>query len=421
MKVKLILPIIIILSILLSGCGIMNIFHKNVEYTPAPTSIPLPTRETEESSSATPIDAPESTDQPATEQSPRVIVPPQENIALPDGFGISVFQSGLSGPRMMAVGPDNQLYVAERGNGRIIRLPDRDQDGVSDGIEVVAEDLLEPSSLAFYEDGSIYIGETTRVVRVSDPDGDGYFQERQIIIAGIPAGGHTTRTVIFSPDYKHLYVSIGSSCNVCEERDQRRASVVRYKPDGSDEYHYATGLRNAVGLAYHPKDDRLYASNNGRDWLGDDLPPETIYALYTEINAGWPECHAGRIIDPDFGNADSCEGVQSPKAEIQAHSAPLGITFYTGDQFPEEYKNNIFVALHGSWNRTEPVGYSVVRIKQQGGGLWPVIDFATGWLREDGSNWGRPVDLVNAPDGGLFMSDDGEGNIYYIFYSGTDN
>jgi glucose/arabinose dehydrogenase len=393
---------VLITAFLLSGCQLMSLFHREVQEPPAPTAIPLPDASGKET---------------AAPQEPGIEgIPPQEDINLPAGFGISVFIEGLKGPRMMAVGPDNHLYVAERTTGRILRLPDRDQNGVADGIEIAAEELLDPSSLAFYKDGSMYVGETTRVIRLLDPDGDGYFQEREVIVAGIPAGGHTTRTVIFSPDYSHLYVSIGSSCNVCEERDSRRASVMRYKPDGSDEYRYATGLRNAVGLAFHPGEDRLYASNNGRDWLGDDLPPETIYALYTELDAGWPSCHAARIIDPEFGNPDSCQNIAPPKAEIQAHTAPLGITFYTGDQFPEEYRNTLFVALHGSWNRSVPVGYSVVQIVPQPGDLWPVKEFAVGWLREDGSHWGRPVDLVNAPDGSLFLSEDGQGTIYRIYY-----
>ncbi len=394
---------VLITTFLLSGCQLMSLFHREVPEPPAPTAIPLPVRSGEET---------------AAPQEPGIEgIPPQEDINLPAGFGISVFIEGLKGPRMMAVGPDNHLYVAERTTGRILRLPDRDQNGVADGIEIAAEELLDPSSLAFYRDGSMYVGETTRVIRLLDPDGDGYFQEREVILAGIPAGGHTTRTVIFSPDYSHLYVSIGSSCNVCEERDSRRASVMRYKPDGSDEYRYATGLRNAVGLAFRPGEDRLYASNNGRDWLGDDLPPETIYALYTELDAGWPSCHAARIIDPEFGNPDSCENIAPPKAEIQAHTAPLGMTFYTGDQFPEDYQNTLFVALHGSWNRSVPVGYSVVQIDPQPGDLWPVKEFAVGWLREDGSHWGRPVDLVNAPDGSLFLSEDGQGTIYRIYYA----
>lgn len=394
---------VLITAFLLSGCQLMGLFHREVQEPPAPTAIPLPDASGEETA------APE---EPGIEG-----IPPQEDINLPAGFGISVFIEGLKGSRMMAVGPDDHLYVAERTTGRILRLPDRDRNGVADGIEIAAEELLDPSSLAFYKDGSMYVGETTRVIRLLDPDGDGYFQEREVIVAGIPAGGHTTRTVIFSPDYSHLYVSIGSSCNVCEERDSRRASVMRYKPDGSDEYRYATGLRNAVGLAFRPGEDRLYASNNGRDWLGDDLPPETVYALYTELDAGWPSCHAARIIDPEFGNPDSCENIAPPKAEIQAHTAPLGMTFYTGDQFPEEYQNTLFVALHGSWNRSVPVGYSVVQIVPQPGDFWPVKEFAVGWLREDGSHWGRPVDLVNAPDGSLFLSEDGQGTVYRIYYA----
>ncbi len=403
------MTVILITAVLASSCQVMGLFHKKVRGTPAPSAVPLPTSE-DPSSEVLP-------DQPGQE-----IISPQEKITLPEGFGISVFIDGLKGPRMMAVGPDDQLYVAERTTGRILRLPDRDQNGLGDGIEVVAEDLLDPSSLAFYKDGSIYVGETTRVIRLTDPDGDGYFQEREIIVAGIPAGGHTTRTVVFSPDYSHLYVSIGSSCNVCEERDERRAGVVRYKPDGSSETLFSTGLRNAVGMEFRPDNGILWVTNNGRDWLGDDLPPETVYAIYKDADAGWPGCHAGHIIDPDLGEPDSCEDVIDPRVVMQAHTAPLGMTFYTGDQFPENYQKDLFIALHGSWNRSIPVGYKVVRIALDPGGLGPVVDFATGWLREDGSNWGRPVDLVNAPDGSLFLSEDGQGTIYRIFYarSGSD-
>jgi glucose/arabinose dehydrogenase len=153
--------------------------------------------------------------------------------------------------------------------------------------------------------------------------------------------------------------------------------------------------------------------------LGDDLPPETIYLVREGSDAGWPRCHSGRIVDPDFGSPDACEGVLAPAVEMQAHTAPLGLTFYTGEQFPEAYRGNLFVALHGSWNRSVPVGYQVVHISIDGEGRpGAVEDFAIGWLREDGSNWGRPVDVLTVSDGSLFVSDDGMGNIYRIFYAG---
>jgi glucose/arabinose dehydrogenase len=349
---------------------------------------------------------------------PTRVVPPEDTINLPPGFGISVFAQGLSGPRMMTLGPDDQIYVAERGAGRIIRLPDQDRDGVADGVEIAADGLDAPSSIDFYRDGSLYVGETTRILRLSDPDGDGAFQEQEIIIDGLPTGGHSTRTVLFSPDWEHLFVSIGSSCNVCIEEDPRRATIMRYRPDGSQGQIYAEGLRNAVGLAFRPGTDELWATNNGRDWLGDDQPPETVYRVDEGDDAGWPRCHSGRIVDPEYGSPEACEGVAEPVVEMQAHSTPLGLTFYTGEQFPEDYRGDLFIAFHGSWNRTVPTGYKVARVPAQGEEIGPLQDFAAGWLREDGSTWGRPVDVLTGSDGSLLISDDGQGFIYRVFFEG---
>jgi glucose/arabinose dehydrogenase len=428
------------LVLLLAGCrSIQGPLHTTIDETPAPTTMPLPTaRPSVESAAHTPTAThlPEATatatpsptrDIPTPEPTPNAVVPPtrvvppQNEIGLPPGFGISVFVQGLSDPRMMAIGPDGELYVAERGAGRIIRLPDRDDDGVADGapsgVEVVADGLRAPSSIAFYVDGSLYVGETTRILRLSDPDGDGVFQEQEMVIEGLPSGGHSTRTVLFSPDGKYLYVSIGSSCNVCVEEDERRATIMRYEPDGSSGEIYAQGLRNAVGLAFRPGTSELWATNNGRDWLGDDQPPETIYRVDQDDDAGWPRCHAGRIVDPDLGEPGDCEGVAKPMVEMQAHSAPLGLAFYTGEQFPSEYHGDLFVAFHGSWNRTVPTGYKVVRISMAGSDVGTAQDFAVGWLREDDSRWGRPVDVLTGPDGSLFISDDEGGVLYRIFYA----
>jgi glucose/arabinose dehydrogenase len=339
-------------------------------------------------------------------------------VTLPPGFGISVFAQDLSDARMMALGPDGEIYVAERGRGRVLRLPDRDGDGVADGVEVAAEGLNGPSSLDFYRDGSLYVGETTRILRLIDPDGDGVFQEEEVIISGLPSGGHSTRTVLFSPDWEHLYVSVGSSCNVCIEEDERRATIMRYNPDGSGAEIYAEGLRNAVGITFRPGTSQLWATNNGRDWLGDDQPPETVYLVEKGDDAGWPRCHAGRIVDPEYGEPGACEGVDDPIVEMQAHSAPLGLTFYAGEQFPEAYRGNLFVAFHGSWNRTTPTGYKVVRVPIEDTQAGAVRDFAAGWLREDGSKWSRPVDVLTGPDGSLLISDDSAGFIYRVFYAG---
>jgi glucose/arabinose dehydrogenase len=419
----------LLLVLLLGSCGAGGILTPQVSAPPAPTAVPLaspaptalPVPPTDQPP-VSPTDKPAApTARPATSMptpNPTRVVPPPEPIALPPGFGLSVYATGLNNPRMMALGPDGQLYLAERGNGRIVRLPDRDGDGVSDGLEVVADGLQTPSSLAFAPDGSLYVGETERILRLSAPDAQGIFQVREVLVSGLPGGGHNTRTVLLSPDGRWLYVSVGSSCNVCLEEDERRATIMRYTADGADGIVYARGLRNAVGIVFRPGTEELWATCNGRDFLGDDQPPETVNRVQEGDDFGWPRCHAGRIIDPDFGSAGACDGVASPAVEIQAHSAPLGLAFYTGAQFPAAYQGSLFVALHGSWNRSVPTGYKVVRMDFQDGRPGPVEDFATGWLRADGSSWGRPVDLLTAPDGSLWVSDDGEGRIYRVFYSG---
>jgi glucose/arabinose dehydrogenase len=415
----------------------MELLHEEVTETPAPTAMPLPTATPWPMTGTTvaqPTSRPEPTSEPPTEEptattapvsttpaavvAPTRVVPPRDVVNLPPGFGISVFAEGLSGPRMMTTGPDSQVYVAERGAGRIIRLPDKDGDAVADGVEVVADGLNRPSSIDFYKDGSLTVGETRRILQLRDPDGDGTFQEQEVIIDGLPGEGHSTRTVLFSPDWAHLFVSIGSSCNVCFEEDERRAAIMRYQPDGSAGEVYAKGLRNAVGIAFRPGTGELWTTNNGRDWLGDDQPPETVYVVDQGDDAGWPRCHSGRIVDPDYGQPGACEAVDDPVIEMQAHSAPLGLTFYSGEQFPEAYRGDLFIAFHGSWNRTVPTGYKVVRVPMDGDEPGSVEDFATGWLREDGSRWGRPVDVLTAPDGSLLISDDSEGFIYRVFYAG---
>jgi glucose/arabinose dehydrogenase len=359
---------------------------------------------------------------PVGQGSPAQVAPgmlaPPESLYLPSGFAVGVYADGLQDPRMLALGPDEQLYVAERGAGRIVRLPDWDNDGTMDGLEVVAAELNSPSSIAFYQDGSLYVGETRRVLRLSEPDASGSFQNREIIIADLPEGGHHTRTVLFNPDWSKLYVSVGSSCNICMEEDARRAAILQYNPDGSGEEIFASGLRNAVGITFRPGTNELWATNNGRDLLGDNQPPETIYLVEQGFDYGWPFCHAGRIIDPDMGSDGACEGVGDPIIEMQAHSAPLGLAFYNGNQFPEEYQGDLFVAFHGSWNRSVPTGYKVVRIPMQNGQPGAVEDFAVGWLQQGRANWGRPVDVITGSDGGLYLSDDSSGRIYRIIYLG---
>jgi glucose/arabinose dehydrogenase len=393
MKKHRIAILLLITLILLTGC------NNNSGQEPAPTSIPL------------------SNPQSGLTDPDITVIPPLHPISLPEGFGITVFAEGLQGPRMMAFGPDQQLYVTEPATGRVLLLPDRNRDGLSDGTEVVAENLIEPSGIAFYQDGSLYVAETTRIFRLGDSDGDGYFQDRETITAGIAAGGYTNRTIIFSPDWRHIYLAIGSSCNVCLEQDERRAGVMRYNADGSEGRIFSTGLRHVIGMAFNPHNDILWAAVMEREGLQEGLPPETIYQIYIDADGGWPYCHAGRIIDPDFGNKDSCgEKLLSPTNELEAQSAPYGLEFYTGDQFPENYDRDLFVALHGTGEGSEASGYKIVRIPFGEGESGLVHDFATGWLSDDGIPWGAPTDLIQGPDGDLFLSDDKLGVIYRIFY-----
>jgi glucose/arabinose dehydrogenase len=334
---------------------------------------------------------------------------PQETPTVPPGFQISVFADGLRGVRTLRMGPDGMLYAVLSQPGRIVRL-----DPVRGGrAETVVDRLNMPYGLAF-RDGWMYVGETNRVVRLRGPA----YVEREVVVPSLPAGeGHWTRDLLFGPD-DMMYVAIGSSCNICEESDPRRAAVVRYRPDGTGETIVAAGLRNPAGLAVEPSTKAIWASQNERDNLGDDLPGEEINILGDGKDFGWPYCYGDRIPNPEFADhADFCRTTTPPALTIQAHSAPLGMVFYTGTQFPAEYRGDLFLALHGSWNRSVPTGYKLVRVRVENGRPVSYEDFATGWLAGDRVT-GRPVDPEVGPDGSLYMSDDDGGRIYRIRWVG---
>lgn len=347
--------------------------------------------------------------------------PGVSTVKVPAGFQVNLFASGLHGPRFINFGPDGTLYVAERAANRIISLPDHNHDGVADQTVVFAEGLQRPHSLVFHQK-AWYIGVPDGIIKLVDNNADGVADERQVLVDNYPVSGHSTRTVEFLPDNR-MVVSVGSSCNVCEEKDPRRAAVVVYDgPGATGERIFAKGLRNAVGLAIHPESGELWATNNGRDMLGDDMPPEAIYIVRDGLDYGWPRCHNGTIEDPDFGGPGSCQNVARPVVNMQAHSAPLGLVFYTGKNFPSEYIGDLFIAFHGSWNRSVPTGYKIVRLPLDGSKLQgPVEDFATGWLNKDKNTaTGRPVGLAVGPDGALYVSDDKAGMVYRISYRGDD-
>ncbi len=370
-------------------------------------------------------------------------------LRLPPGFRISVFAEGLGYARMLAFTPRGDLLVTSSSqtvagpecsggtcvadDGRLFLLPDRNGDGVADSNVVLTDGLDRPSGLT-YHNGALYLGVWGQVLRIPERDGAFSPEAAEVLVPNLPVGpSHWSRTIAFGPD-GNMYVHAGAPCNVCDEYEERRAAITRYNPDGSGERVFARGLRNSVGLAFQPATGALWATNNQRDLLGDDFPPEYVSIVREGDHFGWPFCHVG-VPDPTFGHLGSCDQVRAPSVLLQAHSAPLGLAFYTGQQFPPEYRGDLFVALHGSWNRSYPYGYKLVRIPMAGGVPGPVQDFATGWLPDDpscanrpadaqrsdvicrGDAFGRPVDLAVAPDGSLFLSDDLAGVVYRITYA----
>jgi glucose/arabinose dehydrogenase len=342
----------------------------------------------------------------------------QTDLRLPAGFRIETFASGLGGPRFMALDPAGTLLVSVPRQGRVVAMPDRDGDGRADALATVVDGLDRAHGLAF-RDGQLWVAETGRVLRFRYDPASLRASEPTVVVPNLPPGGqHWTRTIAFGPDGR-LYVSVGSSCNVCREQDPRRAAITRYNPDGSGEEVFATGIRNAVGIAFHPVTGALWATINERDWRGDDVPPDYVSEIKRGAFYGWPDCFVmgGRVLPDDrFIQATRCPlQVTPPTVEIQAHSAPLGLVFYTGQQFPPEYRGDLFVAYRGSWNRSVPTGYKVARVRFRDGQPVGVVDFATGWLQGDRYS-GRPIDLIVGRDGALYLSDQYAGVIYRISY-----
>lgn len=332
---------------------------------------------------------------------------------LPPGFRMSVFASGLGHARFMASDSDGNLYLSQPKDGTISVIPDMDRDGIGDQVIVFSQGLNQPHGLAF-NDGWLYVAENDRVQRLKDEDGDLVADLKEMVIPDIPSGGgHYTRTIGFGPD-GGIYVSVGSSCNICED-GPGRAAILRFNPDGSDGKVYASGLRNSVGFVWNPGTGQMWATDNGRDWLGDNLPPDEVNIVLENGHYGWPYCYGKSIPDPEYDDPDFCAGTLAPRVEVQAHSAPLGLRFYQGDIFPEQYIDDLFVAFHGSWNRKVPTGYKVVRIRMDG--EKPIVEeFINGWLTGD-EKWGRPVDIIFDEEGNMFISDDYGGVIYWVTYS----
>ena len=342
-----------------------------------------------------------------------------DRLSLPHGFSVNVFAEGLGKARGIGISPKGELFVCVMSRGELVVVLDEDGDGISDKSLIFADGLRNPHSVAFYN-GYVYVGESDKITRFRDDDGDFIADgEGEVVVSGLPTGGHFTKTVAFGPDGM-MYVSIGSSCNVCEESDPKRATVMRYNPDGSGGTIFSSGLRNSVALAFHPESGELWAANNGRDRIGDDIPPEEINILAEGKHYGWPYCYGDGNMNPEYSNEKSkCDETLPPVFEMQAHSAPLGMRFYGGTEFPTKYRSDLFIAFHGSWNRSKKTGYKIVRVLIEDGFPVGIEDFVSGWLTPFRTVWGRPVDIEFSVEGAMFISDDLGGNIYRVSY-GSD-
>jgi glucose/arabinose dehydrogenase len=339
-------------------------------------------------------------------------------LTVASGLHIKYFAK-VPGARVMAVGSDGAVYVSMPGGDRVVRVWDTNGDGVADSSRTAVSGLNNPSGLAFHK-GYLYIANTDGVVRVQ-LDGNGVPTSAPVSVNHVTGdGGHSTRTIVFGAD-SAMYVSVGSSCNLCVERDSDRATVMRFNEDGSGGRIYSSGLRNAVGLAVEPSSRKLWVSQNERDNISPDhenLPPEEINILQDGKDYGWPYCYSrngAAVPNPEYANTTRCPSTVPAALEMQAHSAPLGMTFLNrATMLPESFRGDLLVAFHGSWNREQPTGAKVVRIHVAGGVPTGIEDFVTGWQREDGSRWGRPADVQVYRDGSVLISDDQSGSIYRV-------
>ncbi len=342
-----------------------------------------------------------------------------QRLQVPAGFNISYYAVGIDNARMMRFTRTGDLLVSAPRAGKVFLLErDRNSDGKPDAIRVLLEGLNRPHGLAV-SDKNLYVAETDTIFSVPFDDETGTTQGAiDRIIRGIPGGGgHWTRTIGIGPD-SYLYLSVGSNCNVCIEEDARRAAISRYDLDGTNGRIYASGLRNAVGFTWHPRTHAMYATDNGRDLLGDDFPPCELDLIVDGGFYGWPYANGDKVPDPDFGeHNDKVAASLPPVYPFAAHTAPLGIAFYTGRAFPPRYQEAAFVALHGSWNRSSKSGYQVVALFFAEDGKITAEDFMIGFEKDE-EVVGRPVDVASGPDGALYVSDDFTGSIYRITYGG---
>lgn len=341
-----------------------------------------------------------------------------KGIELPAGFSISVYSDQTKNARAMARGPKGTVFVGSRREGKVYAVVDSNADGRADAHHVLAEGLTMPVGVDVYK-GALYVSEVHRILRFDRIESRLKKPPKPVVVYDkLPKiRHHGWKFIRFGPD-GWLYVPVGAPCNICESKDPRFASILRMKPNGGSVEVYASGVRNTVGFDWHPATKRLWFTDNGRDWLGDDRPPDELNAVKKKgQHFGYPHCHGADLSDPEFGGeGHACKKYTPPAKELGPHVAPLGMRFYTGAQFPKTYQGRIFIAEHGSWNRSKKIGYRLMTVRTQNGRALSYEVFAKGWLKGDLA-WGRPVDVLVMPDGALLVSDDRAGAIYRIAYS----
>ncbi|RQS54340.1 sorbosone dehydrogenase family protein [Burkholderia sp. Bp8986] len=342
--------------------------------------------------------------------------PPVDELVVPPGFHVDVLTNAVPTAREMAWSPRGILYVGSR-EGRVHAFVM--QEGRITARHVIASGLDTPVGVA-YRDGALYISAVSRILRLDHIDDRLARPPAPAVVTdALPTDHHHGwKFIAFGPDGK-LYVPVGAPCNVCLADRSRYAIIARMHADGSNREVFARGVRNTVGFAWHPDSGELWFTDNGRDMMGDDVPDDKLNrAPRAGLDFGFPYCHGGDTPDPEFGSPDVCRRYAPPALKLGAHVAALGMRFYTGPMFPASYRNNIFIAEHGSWNRSTKVGYRVMRaVVSADGSHTRQTPFITGWLRADGSVWGRPADVLPLPDGSLLVSDDYAGAIYRVTYA----
>ncbi|MBI4965727.1 MAG: sorbosone dehydrogenase family protein [Desulfomonile tiedjei] len=339
-----------------------------------------------------------------------------DKIKLPPGFEISLYTDKVPGARSMTLSPKGVLFVGTREEGRVYAVIDRKKSNKADEVVTIAQGLTMPNGVAF-RNGSLYVAEIGRVLRFDNIEDRIHNPPKPVVVSeGFPSDRHHGwKFIRFGPDGK-LYVPVGAPCNICLRDDPRFATIMRMNPDGTDLEIFASGIRNSVGFDWDPRTRELWFTDNGRDWLGDDRPPDELNrAPKKGLNFGFPFCHGKDISDPEFGVKRPCKDSVPPAMELGPHVASLGMRFYTGEMFPQQYRNQIFIAEHGSWNRSVPVGYRITLVRLENNRAIKYEVIAEGWL-QGWKAWGRPVDVQVMPDGALLVSDDSASAIYRISY-----